>query len=146
LALAAAGATPAQVFSDWNAQLSQLIIPGTLSEMYAPRRAHLIKQMQCWFCMVPPGATAQTIPYAFVEQFLHTVEQLLEVYLLSAKLQTSPLAATSHFNVSTAAAWQAKDPLDYWTILTAAKSAKLPPAHQGPAGNSGTARGKAGYT
>lgn len=112
------------VFMAWSHQVDQLIPSSSVAEMHKARLAHLLKQMQCWFLTVPPQATPQTIPYAFVESWFHTIEQILEVYLLSTKLSTSPSAATAHFNTACASLWQARSPLDYWTVLKESRVAK----------------------
>jgi len=126
MALLAAGSTPAAVHALWKAELNALIIHGSLHEMLMPRFTRLQKSFLCWFSSVPQNALPTTIPYSMVEAYQLQVENLLELYLISAssKILTTPTAATHHFNTTVAGLWQSREPIDYWPVVQAAKTAK----------------------
>jgi hypothetical protein len=126
--------TPTSVFEKWSTQMALLLDPGAVYDVYQPRHSHLLATMEHWFSLVPVGTTPETITYALLRLFFTTIEQFLEMIILTGKNSASATVATTKLNSLLKMMWHNNDTLNYFSFLEQAKNAKpesttRPPLH-----------------
>lgn len=124
LLLGQAGNNPVSVFEKWNIQMTLLLDPSSVSPVYQPRHKHLLSTMEAWLSLVPPNTTAENISYVLLRLFFTTIEQFLEVIVLTQRNTANATVATGKLNSLLALTWHKNDTLDYFTALESAKTAK----------------------
>lgn len=111
--------------TEWHRQLTHFLTFSTLGEIHRPRFHLLLKQMDAWFELrtMQTAATAEELPKCMTALFFATVQQLLELSLLSSsvRLQTSQAAATSVFNSTMEQQFHAGK-IDFFAALKEAKT------------------------
>lgn len=116
---------PLNTVTEWHRQLAQFVSLSTIGEIHRPRFLLLLKQMEAWFDLrtMQTATAAEELPKCMISLFFATVQQLLELSLLSTnvRLQTSQAGATSAFNSTMEQQFHAAK-LDFFAALKEAKT------------------------
>lgn len=145
LAKMESGQTIAVVTEAWLRTIKEAFATLHISEVFVPRQKHLHQCFVNWFLMLPvPCPTAEKLPDPFVLQFGHLAEQLLELMVLSTRLEGTMTTATTTLELELQAQYHSGN-IDYFACYKAVitkEKVKSESKNDAPRGGRGRGGGK----